>query len=238
VTHNCVNKDQIRETFLNKKTFITGPPKSGKSYLTKYIISMINNEFDYLCEIYEHSSDLIDTDAYIYNTISTHPASVIESLIKKSYNVDKLCVLFNVKIPEEYIETVLFSQLMALENITLFFYSTYPVQPTYPRYNVILTKNLDMLSYSTYITTYFNTNKINNIIYDTYFNLKNFEYIVIDRYKQKYYHVLNTPKKDEILDGVSTSSISLYSLIISHRTGSWRTFIPYINENGMSDEMP
>lgn len=242
LTQNHLYKDQIRDIFLNKKTFIIGPKKSGKSYITKYIIDILNHEFDYLCEIYENPSDLIDTDAYIYNTISKHPSSVIESIIKKSNTVNRLFVLFNVKTPEEYIETICFTQLMSIENITLFFYSDYPIQSVYPRYNIILTKNLDVSSYPTYIATYFNSDSIKNNIHHKYFNLKNHEYIVIDNYKHKYHHILNTPKKDDLADLLDytpiTSSLSLYSLVIAHRTGGWRTFIPYIKEKVEIDDLP
>jgi len=190
-------EDQIKDIFLNKKTFIVGKKQSGKSTIANHIIDKLINHIDIIHELYE---DIPDIDNYtIPIDITEHyPENILDDMLDlciKNKNKNIL-ILLNFSSCIQYRTYNNFLKLFDQPNLTLIGYSIYPEKFDNGRnslYNVILTKDYN-LSSANAIANYYAINSENiNLLIQNFIGLSEYEFILLDRYDKKMYYILDTP---------------------------------------------
>jgi hypothetical protein len=190
-------EDQIKDIFLNKKTFIVGKKQSGKSTIANYIIDNLINYIDIIHELYE---DLPDIDNYTISIDITdhYPENIFDDMLDlciKNKNKNIL-ILLNFSSCIQYRTYNNFLKLFDQPNLTLIGYSIYPEKFDNGRnslYNIILTKDYN-LSSSNAIANYYAINSGSiNLLIQNFIGLSHYEFILLDRYDKKMYYILDTP---------------------------------------------
>jgi|LakMenEpi03Aug12_release.lakeMendotaPanAssembly.Ray.scaffolds.fasta_scaffold411406_2 hypothetical protein len=190
-------EDQIKDIFLNKKTFIIGKKESGKSTIASHIIDKLIKNIDIIHELYE---DLPDIDNYTISIDITehYPENILDDMIDlciKNKNKNIL-ILLNFSSCIQYRTYNNFLKLFDQQNLTLIGYSIYPEKFDNGRsslYNIILTKDYNLSSASAIANYYAISSGSINLLIQNFIELMHYEFILLDRYDKKMYHILDTP---------------------------------------------